>query len=39
MSQGVAWTALLVAGLLDVGRAVSMKYAEGYIQRPIWPSA
>lgn len=30
MSQGAAWTALIVAGLLDVGWAVSMKYAEGY---------
>lgn len=30
MSQSVAWIALVVAGLLDVGWAISMKYAEGY---------
>ncbi len=30
MSQGVAWTALIAAGLLDVAWAVSMKYADGY---------
>jgi len=30
MSQTLAWSALLVAGLLDVAWAVSMKYAEGY---------
>ncbi|MHC1943542.1 multidrug efflux SMR transporter [Bradyrhizobium sp. UFLA06-06] len=30
MSHSVAWIALVVAGLLDVGWAVSMKYAEGY---------
>lgn len=30
MSQGLAWTALIVAGLLDVAWAVSMKYADGY---------
>jgi quaternary ammonium compound-resistance protein SugE len=30
MSQAVAWTALIVAGLLDVGWAIAMKYAEGY---------
>ncbi|MGY3493121.1 DMT family transporter [Bradyrhizobium sp. USDA 4502] len=30
MSHSVAWTALVVAGLLDVGWAISMKYAEGY---------
>lgn len=32
MSQGSAWTLLLVAGLLDVAWAVSMKYAESYIR-------
>ena len=30
MSNTVAWIALIVAGLLDVAWAVSMKYAEGY---------
>ncbi|MGL3208124.1 DMT family transporter [Bradyrhizobium sp. BR 1433] len=30
MSHSVAWIALVVAGLLDVGWAISMKYAEGY---------
>ena len=30
MSHGLAWTALLVAGLLDIAWAVSMKYADGY---------
>ncbi|WP_076860067.1 DMT family transporter [Bradyrhizobium mercantei] len=30
MSHSIAWIALVVAGLLDVGWAVSMKYAEGY---------
>jgi quaternary ammonium compound-resistance protein SugE len=30
MSQSVAWIALVLAGLLDVGWAISMKYAEGY---------
>ncbi|WGS17549.1 MULTISPECIES: multidrug efflux SMR transporter [unclassified Bradyrhizobium] len=30
MSQSVAWIALVAAGLLDVGWAISMKYAEGY---------
>src|SRR5437870_8764960 len=30
MSHSIAWIALVVAGLLDVGWAISMKYAEGY---------
>ena len=30
MSPQIAWVALVTAGLLDVGWAVSMKYAEGY---------
>ena len=30
MSHSLAWIALVVAGLLDVGWVVSMKYAEGY---------
>jgi len=30
MSPQVAWAALVTAGLLDVGWAISMKYAEGY---------
>ncbi len=35
MSTNLAWIALVTAGLLDVGWAVSMKYAEGYT-RPGW---
>lgn len=30
MSQSMAWLMLVIAGLLDVGWAISMKYAEGY---------
>ncbi|HXF88004.1 MAG TPA: multidrug efflux SMR transporter [Xanthobacteraceae bacterium] len=30
MSQGIAWTLLVLAGLLDVAWALSMKLAEGY---------
>ena len=30
MSPQLAWLALLTAGVLDVGWAISMKYAEGY---------
>ena len=30
MSHSIAWIALVAAGLLDVGWAISMKYAEGY---------
>jgi quaternary ammonium compound-resistance protein SugE len=30
MSQSLAWFVLITAGLLDVGWAISMKYAEGY---------
>ena len=35
MSPTLAWLALVTAGLLDVGWAISMKYAEGYT-RPGW---
>lgn len=35
MTQSVAWLLLIVAGLLDVAWAISMKYAEGYT-RPGW---
>jgi quaternary ammonium compound-resistance protein SugE len=35
MSQSFAWFTLVAAGLLDVGWAISMKYAEGYT-RPGW---
>src|SRR3982751_1640034 len=35
MSQSMAWLMLVIAGLLDVGWAISMKYAEGYT-RPGW---
>ena len=30
MSPQVAWVALVAAGLIDVGWAIAMKYAEGY---------
>ena len=30
MSPQLAWLALVTAGVLDVGWAISMKYAEGY---------
>lgn len=30
MSKSLAWLTLLLAGVLDVAWAVSMKYAEGY---------
>ena len=30
MSHSMAWLMLVIAGLLDVGWAISMKYAEGY---------
>jgi|GEM_PF-6090853 len=30
MSQSTAWLMLVIAGALDVGWAISMKYAEGY---------
>ncbi|WP_407160338.1 DMT family transporter [Bradyrhizobium sp. STM 3557] len=30
MSQALAWIALIVAGLLDVGWAIAMKNADGY---------
>jgi len=38
MSPQVAWLALVTAGLLDVGWAVAMKYADGYT-RPGWSIA
>jgi quaternary ammonium compound-resistance protein SugE len=38
VSQGIAWIALVAAGLLDVGWAISMKYADGYT-RPGWSLA
>lgn len=38
MSPTVAWLMLGVAGVLDVGWAISMKYAEGYT-RPGWSIA
>lgn len=38
MSPTVAWLILGVAGVLDVGWAISMKYAEGYT-RPGWSIA
>jgi quaternary ammonium compound-resistance protein SugE len=30
MSPPIAWLVLVAAGLLDVGWAISMKYAQGY---------
>lgn len=30
MSSSAAWLMLVTAGALDVGWAISMKYAEGY---------
>jgi len=30
MSPQIAWIALITAGLLDVGWAIAMKYADGY---------
>ena len=35
MSPSLAWFMLVTAGVLDVGWAISMKYAEGYT-RPGW---
>jgi quaternary ammonium compound-resistance protein SugE len=35
MSVQIAWVALVTAGLLDVGWAIAMKYANGYT-RPGW---
>jgi quaternary ammonium compound-resistance protein SugE len=33
----VAWVLLLVAGLLEVGWAIGLKYTEGFTK--LWPSA
>ena len=30
MSQSMAWLMLVIAGALDIGWAIAMKYAEGY---------
>ena len=30
MSPQIAWVALVTAGILDVGWAIAMKYADGY---------
>ena len=38
MSPSLAWLMLVIAGVLDVGWAISMKYAEGYT-RPGWSMA
>ncbi|WP_448032307.1 DMT family transporter [Bradyrhizobium liaoningense] len=38
MSPSLAWAMLVIAGLLDVGWAIAMKYAEGYT-RPGWSIA
>ncbi|HEY8424960.1 MAG TPA: quaternary ammonium compound efflux SMR transporter SugE [Limnochordales bacterium] len=36
MSNGTAWAYLVVAGLLEVAWATSMKHSEGF--RHLWPS-
>jgi quaternary ammonium compound-resistance protein SugE len=36
MSQTAAWLMLLVAGLLEVGWAVGLKYTEGFSR--LWPT-
>lgn len=38
MSSGLAWSLLIVSGLLDVAWAVSMKFSDGYT-RPGWSLA
>ena len=38
MSPLIAWIALVTAGILDVGWAIAMKYADGYT-RPGWSIA
>ena len=34
--SGVAWTLLVLAGLMEVGWAVGLKYTEGFTR--LWPS-
>ena len=34
--NGVAWLVLFVAGLLEIGWAVGLKYADGFTK--LWPS-
>lgn len=36
MSTNLAWTLLLLAGLLEVGWAMGLKYTEGFTR--LWPS-
>lgn len=36
MSQTVAWIALVVAGLLEIGWAIGLKYTEGFSR--VWPT-
>jgi quaternary ammonium compound-resistance protein SugE len=36
-SEFMAWTLLLVAGVLEVGWAIGLKYTEGFTK--LWPSA
>ena len=38
MSPQIAWVALVTAGILDVGWAISMNYADGYT-KPGWSIA
>ena len=33
----MAWTYLVIAGLLEIGRAVGLKYTEGFTR--LWPTA
>lgn len=36
MSAGLAWLALLIAGLFEIGWAIGLKYTEGWTR--LWPS-
>lgn len=37
MSQTVSWSILLLAGILEVGWAIGLKYTDGFTR--LWPSA
>lgn len=36
MSQSLAWSILLIAGLFETGWAIGLKYTEGFTR--LWPS-
>jgi quaternary ammonium compound-resistance protein SugE len=36
MSQTVAWTLLVVAGLFEIGWAIGLKYTDGFTR--LWPT-